>query len=112
MKSVKIKNVPQKRNVLIEKVKAVKTNSGDIYRADHSENHACDYPSVLVVPRREELFVDHKKYAGQTEKKHGIVIHRCGKVKLHSGKMRSRHSAEGAADPKKTVGRTNASEKF
>lgn len=112
MKSVKIKNVPQKRNVLIKKVKAVKTNSDDIYRADYAEENACSDLTVFIEPRSKQLFVHHKKDAGDAKKKRGIVIHRCGKVKLHSGKMRSRHSAEGAADPKKTVSRADASEKF
>lgn len=112
MKSVKIKNVPQKRNVLIEKVEAVKTNSDDIYRADYAEENACSDLTVFIEPRSKQLFVHHKKDAGNAKKKRGIVIHRCGKVKPHSGKMRSRHSAEGAADPEKMVSRTNASEKF
>ena len=107
---LKIKNVPQKRNVLIEKVKAVKTNSDDIYRADYAEQNACRNLTVFIILRRKELFVRHKKYARYTEIEHGIIIHRCGKVKSECGKMRARHSAKGAADAEKAVGRAYTSE--
>ena len=98
MKSVKIKNVLQKRNVLIEKVKAVKINSDDIYSADYAEENACRNLTVFIKLRSKKLFVRHKKDARYTEIKHGIIIHRCGKVKPHSGKMRPRHSAKRTAD--------------
>lgn len=105
-----MKKRPENRDVLIEKVESAEKNSDDIYRADHSEKHASGDPSVLVVPRREELLVCHKKYAGHAEIKDGIVIHRCGKIKSERGKVRARHSAEGTADAEKAVGRAYTSE--
>jgi hypothetical protein len=112
LKSVKIKNVPQKRNVLIEKVKAVKTNSDDIYRADYAEENACSDLTVFIEPRSKQLFVHHKKDAGNAKKKRGIVIHRCGKVKLQSRQMCARHAAKGTADSKKAVSWANTSKQL
>ena len=105
-----MKKRPENRDVSVKKVESAEKNSDDIYRADHSEEHTCDDPSVLVIPRREKLFVDHKKYAGHAEIKDGIVIHRCGKVEPQRGKVRARHSAEGTADAEKAVGRAYTSE--
>ena len=97
-------------NISIKKIKPIKADPHDI----HSDNYAEEYPrddlSYFVILRRKELIVHHKEYAGQTEEKDGVIIHRFGKVEPQSRKMRARHAAKGTADAEYSISRADASE--
>lgn len=96
----------------IKKIKSKHTNSHYIHSDNDTEEDSCHDFAEFFVFRSEELVVHHEKDTRQTEKKYGIVVHRCGKVQPQSRKMRPRHTAEGTADAKNPISRADAAEIF
>lgn len=95
--------------LFIKKIKPIEANPDDIHSDNYAEEDARHSLAEFFVFRGKELIVHHKKEAGKTEKKDGIIVHRCGKIEPQSRQMRARHSAEGATDAEDTVCRAEAS---